>query len=148
MEGINNPNYRHGKLHTKLYNSWRGMKDRCSNPKHKYSKSYIEKGITICEEWRNDFRVFLTWAESNQYKEGLTIDRIDNSLGYCPSNCRWVTNADNCRNKDNNKLTWDDIRDIRDNVLNLSAKKQAMKYKVSDVWIYKIRNGKVWVIDE
>lgn len=46
---------------------------------------------------------FRKWALENGYSEELTIDRIDFDGIYEPSNCRWVTRAENNRNKRNVK---------------------------------------------
>ena len=56
----------------------------------------------MSEEWRNDFSTFEKWALNNGYKENLTIDRIDLSKGYEPSNCRWETLNTQANNKSNN----------------------------------------------
>lgn len=61
------------------------------------------RGITMCKEWKDDFLNFYYWAMQNGYKETLSIDRIDNSLNYCPDNCRWVTPKDQANNRRNNK---------------------------------------------
>jgi hypothetical protein len=49
----------------------------------------------------------------NGHADGLFIDRIDNDGGYCPENCRWVTNTENIRNSTVAKLTADKVREIR-----------------------------------
>jgi hypothetical protein len=71
----------------KLGKVWRQMKARC---KEDYFEShlYYKKGISVCDEWYNDFYKFRKWCNENGYKEGLVIDRIDNSKGYYPEN--WV----------------------------------------------------------
>lgn len=65
------------------------------------SHLYYKKGITICDEWKGNINLFTEWAIKNGYKQGLVIDRKDNSKGYSPDNCRWVTQKENCVNKDN-----------------------------------------------
>ena len=87
-----------------LYAVWDGMIQRCTNPNHKGYHLYGGRGITVCDEWRNDFMSFYRWAIANGYKKGKQIDRIDNDGNYCPENCRWVTVAENARNKRNNVL--------------------------------------------
>ena len=76
------------------------MKQRCHNNKMKDMRtrlSYIDKGIIVCDEWRNDFNSFEQWAISNGYKEDLTIDRIDSNGNYEPSNCRWISKSENSK---------------------------------------------------
>ena len=67
------------------------MKKRCYNPHDKYYKNYGGRNIKVCDEWRSDFSLFKKWADTNGYKQGLSIDRIDNDKNYEPGNCRWVT---------------------------------------------------------
>lgn len=79
------------------------MINRASNPNRVDSKYYFEKGIEVCEQWR-DYRNFRKWALDNGYKEGLSIDRKDNSLGYNPDNCRWIPLNEQNSNKTNNRI--------------------------------------------
>lgn len=71
---------------------------RCHNPNCIGYKYYGYKGITVCDEWKNSFISFAEWAESNGYNDTLSIDRIDNSKGYCPSNCRWIPLSEQAKN--------------------------------------------------
>ena len=91
----------HGLGNTRLYKIWKGIKDRTLNPKHIQFPDYGGRGITICDEWKNDFMSFYNWAMLNGYEEnkGLSIDRIDNDGGYSPENCRWTTQVIQNRNQ-------------------------------------------------
>lgn len=80
----------------RIYN---GMKQRCYNPNGTKYKDYGGRGIKICDEWLNDRQKFEQWSLSHGYENGLTIDRIDVNGNYEPSNCRWITNSEQQRNK-------------------------------------------------
>lgn len=83
------------------YSRWSAMWQRCENPKYKQFADYGGRGITVCERWR-DFAAFL--EDMGEPPEGMTLDRIDNSRGYEPANCRWVTRSEQQMNKRNNRL--------------------------------------------
>lgn len=89
-----------------LYCVYNSMIQRCSCPTHHAYHNYGGRGITVCDEWRNDSKAFLSWAYSNGYEKGLSLDRIDNDKGYSPDNCRWVSSkAQNNNKRTNRKIT-------------------------------------------
>jgi hypothetical protein len=92
-------NITHGLTGTRLHRIWRAMNTRCYNENFFAYKYYGGRGITICDEWRKDFKAFHDWAMGHGYSDALTIDRIDNNKGYFPDNCRWVTMAEQNKNK-------------------------------------------------
>lgn len=94
---------KHGKFKTRLYRIWRGMKDRCHYKTCKAYTNYGARGIIVCDEWKDDFETFYNWAMDNNYRDDLTIDRIDYNKNYTPDNCRWVDRKTQNRNMRNNR---------------------------------------------
>jgi hypothetical protein len=98
----------HGKSHTRLFNIWCSMRQRCRDKNCANYPSYGGRGITVCESWEKDFTVFEAWALNNGYADNLSIDRINVNGIYEPSNCRWAdifTQQNNTRN--NSYITID-----------------------------------------
>ena len=83
---------------TRIYRIWGGMMDRTTNPNSRSYKNYMGRGIDICDEWK-EFNNFKDWAFSHGYADNLSIDRIDVNGNYEPTNCRWVDNRTQSRNK-------------------------------------------------
>lgn len=91
----------HGKTRTRVYTSWQGMKDRCYNHTSKAYANYGGRGITVCERWMT-FQNF--YADMGDPPPGRSLDRIDNSKGYSPKNCRWATRKEQNTNQRSNVL--------------------------------------------
>ena len=99
----------HGFCKERLYVIWRSIKERTSNPNRKDFKYYGGRGISMFNPWLNDYPAFRSWALENGYDETAkrgrcTIDRIDNSKGYCPDNCRFVSMRVQANNRRKNHL--------------------------------------------
>lgn len=89
--------HKHGKIAShRLYRVWASMKSRCNNPNEFNYPNYGGRGITVCNSWL-DFRGFIADMEDS-YKEGLSLDRIDNNKGYFKENCRWTTSKEQSLN--------------------------------------------------
>lgn len=130
--------YKHGKTNTRLFTIWHSMKQRCTLPTSEHYKDYGGRGIKVCDEWK-DFESFYEWAMANDYKENLTLDRIDNNGNYEPNNCRWTTRKVQANNTRHNHLItyngethtiseWSEIVGIRSDTI----AKRINKYKWSN----------------
>lgn len=140
----------------KLYQIWIGIRRRAGGNRFKrdtqdrHAKTYCV--LTVAEEW-NDWLVFYEWAINNGWKEGLTIDRIDNNKGYSPKNCRWISLAENNRNRrcvkkymyNGELLTLPQIAEInnipKDRLYNRVVN---YGYSVEDAVNIPVKSGKNW----
>ena len=92
----------HGYSRTRLYDIWHKMRQRCSWERAEYYDRYGGRGISVCQEWDEDFSAFCVWALQNGYSDSLSIDRIDVDGDYEPTNCRWSTMKVQENNRTNN----------------------------------------------
>ncbi len=93
MESLDKRIVTHGKSRSRLYVAYRGMKESCYTPSHKGFRYCGAHGITVCDEWLNDFQAYYDWAMANGYDENAprgqsVIYRVDKSKGFSPDNCR------------------------------------------------------------
>ena len=84
---------KHGLSYHPLKKIWVTIKQRCLNPKQAQYKNYGGRGITICEEWRDDLKAFYDYVTTLEHygEPGRTLDRERNNEGYKPGNMRWAT---------------------------------------------------------
>lgn len=128
----------HGKSKTHVYKEWRSMLDRCS-PKYHGSNRYYERGIKVCDEWKQDFSSFFDCVSNLEHygEKGFSLDRIDNNGNYEPSNVRWATPKEQQNNTRNNIL------------IEYMGKTQTMKQWCEELGInygmVKVRHQRGWI---
>ena len=141
-----------------LYRLYYLIKTRCYNASPHNYPFYQGKGIELCDTWLNNRNEFFDWALNNGWEQGLSIDRIDSNKNYDPSNCRFISIAENSKNKklsdkgreklrsnSSSILTIDDVKKIKE-FLNrgLRGTEIASLFSVHKSCIYKIKHGKRW----
>lgn len=100
----------HGCCNEPWFPTYSAMMKRCGHwegASERSLRDYRDRGITVCEEWRNSPKAFGDWLLAHGWRKGLEIDRIDNSKGYSPDNCQVVTSKENSNNR-RNTLRLDD----------------------------------------
>lgn len=102
LKNMSEGNVTHGMTGSRLYGCYKAMMSRCYRQKDVHYHAYGERGIEVCEEWRNDSQTFISWALSNGYRDDLTIERINVNGNYEPLNCTWIPMKDQYKNKQSN----------------------------------------------
>lgn len=94
---------RHGGHGTLTYSRWKAMMQRCRDAHQSNYRKYGARGIKVCERWQSypNFLADMGVCPSRS----MTLDRIDNAIGYQPGNCRWVTKAEQARNRPSHCVT-------------------------------------------
>lgn len=135
---------KHGDSGSRLYRVWISMKQRCQNSKNKAYQFYGGKGIKVCEEW-NNYSCFKQWAIKNGYDDmaknkECTLDRIDVNGDYEPLNCRWVSMAEQNRNKSYHRYV---VYQGKKLTVTQLAKKVGMN---KETLVYRLNAG--WTVDD
>jgi hypothetical protein len=107
VDFVTDKNTTHGLSKHPLYSVWQGIHSRCRGYNLKDIPCYVDTGITVCERWSGPDGFVNFLEDMGERPEGTQIDRINNSKGYSPENCRWVTSKENNRNRrSNRKITF------------------------------------------
>lgn len=119
------------------YNSYSAMMRRCHVETDKDYKRYGGKGIKVCDRWRfgeggiSGMECF--FADMGSKPSSIhTLDRIKNSVGYTPDNCRWATPTKQARNRSTNYFS--DGRDVKAFVEANGVKYSTFRQRVSKGW--------------
>lgn len=123
----------------KIHSAWHDMIARCYNKDLKTYKNYGGRGINVCQEWRDNIEVFHKWCMNNGFRKDLTLDRKDNNGDYSPSNCRWVSQQMQCKNRSTNVFIEHNGRKetLTDTAKRYGLTPQSIRYRLRKGWSMK-----------
>lgn len=133
----------HQMIHDRIYTIWSKIVQRCTNPNNKGYVNYGGRGITVCDEWL----IFINFYNDmkDTYQDNLTIERINNDLGYYKENCKWATYKEQARNRRSLKLSEADAILIKQRYKNgESYASIARDYNCYYTTISSCVKGKTW----
>lgn len=90
----------HSMSYTPEHSTWSKLKSRCLNKSSPDYKEYGKRGISVCDRWLRSFQNFFD-DMGPKPTPAHSIDRVNNSKGYSPENCRWATPAEQSSNRRN-----------------------------------------------
>jgi len=124
---------KHGREGSKPYLAWHAMKQRCDNPRHKFFSLYGGRGIKYEPRWADFVEFFKDMGEP---QPGMTLDRIDNDLGYSKENCRWVPMKVQCNNRRSNVFVeWNGRRQtIAQWAEEVGIERKTLGYRIRAGW--------------
>jgi hypothetical protein len=124
---------KHGRSTTNSYGAWNNIIQRCTNPNSTAYASYGGRGIKVCDEWLT-FEGFI--KEMGERQEGMTLERINNELGYFKDNCKWATRRQQANNRRSNvKLEYmGKIMSIADWARKVGLSKGTLTSRIKHGW--------------
>lgn len=127
--------YENERLKKPAYRVWAGMKNRCTNPNAEMFPFYGGRGIRVCEEWAASYDAFMR-DMGPRPSRNHSIDRIDTNGDYCPENCRWVTNAEQQRNRTDNRFIThaNETRCLQEWGEVTGLKPNSIRYRIEHGW--------------
>lgn len=135
---------------TKTYYAWRNMKSRCYDKNHVAYHNYGGRGITVCDEWRDDYDAFV--RDMGWSAQGLSLDRIDSDGNYCKENCKWSTIKEQLNNQRRNKLVtkdgvtktvaqWAEIYGLRYDTLSKRLDRMSPEVALKSGYLFEMQHG-------
>lgn len=115
---------------SKTYKAWADMRQRCDNVGHGSYINYGARGISYDPRWV-DFSAFL--EDMGEAPRGLTLERVENSSGYCKSNCKWATYKEQLNNtRRNHVIAFEGVsRNITQWAEHLGIKTQTLRARLN-----------------